>query len=104
EFRRGSSDLSPSGTVATPLGTTQSVPSTRRLKWYRPRLRASIPSHRLAPNERSGAGCHWFQSPAIATVRTLSNRNRTTRLSPRGSGMRGDQLGSFGLEGRAWGV
>src|SRR6059058_5998361 len=28
---------SPSGTVATPLGTTQSDPSTSRLKWYTPR-------------------------------------------------------------------
>src|SRR5438094_589256 len=94
---------SPSGTVATPLGTTQSVPSTRTLKWYRPCRSARVPSHRPAPRERSGSWAHWFQSPAIATERALSNWNRTTRLSPRRSGTSGDHLGPFGsaLDARA---
>src|SRR5256886_892143 len=85
---------SPSGTVATPLGTTQSDPSTCRLKWYNPRRSTNAPSQTSSPKGRSWTGCHAFQSPAIATERASGIRNRTTRLSPRGSGTRGAHCGA----------
>src|SRR5439155_3856264 len=80
---------SPSGTVATPLGTTQSDPSTSRLKWYTPRPSPKLPSQMSPPRARNGAGCQAFQLPAIATVRASGIRNRTIRLSPRAWGTRG---------------
>src|SRR5713101_10084135 len=92
---------SPSGTVATPLGTTQSDPSTCRLKWYKPRGSTSVPSQTSSPKGRNWTGCHAFQSPAMATERASGIRNRTTRLSPRGSGTRGAHWGTAATgEGR----
>src|SRR5207247_11014226 len=97
---------SPSGTVATPLGTTQSDPSTCRLKWYKPRRSASVPSQTSSPKGRSWTGCHAFQSPAMATERASGIRNCTTRLSPRGSGTRGAHCGAAvgggGARGEWW--
>src|SRR5438445_312657 len=96
---------SPSGTVATPLGTTQSDPSTCRLKWYNPRRSTNAPSQTSSPKGRSWTGCHAFQSPAIATERASGIRNRTTRLSPRGSGTRGAHCGAAvggGGRGERW--
>src|SRR6266446_7006869 len=90
----------PSGTVATPLGTTQSDPSTCRLKWYNPRRSLRVPSQTSSPESRSRAGCQAFQSPAIATERARGIRNRTTRLSPRGSGTRGAHRGTAAGGGR----
>src|SRR2546427_4334274 len=84
----------PSGTVATPLGTTQSDPSTCRLKWYNPRRSAKVPSQTSSPRGRSRTGRQAFQSPAMATERASGMRNRTTRLSPRGSGTRGAHWGT----------
>src|SRR3989441_983894 len=89
----------PSGTVATPLGTTHSDPSTCRLKWYNPRRSTSVPSHTSSPRGRNRAGCQAFQSPAIATVRASGIRNRTRRLSPRGSGTSGAHLGTAATGG-----
>src|SRR5438477_413652 len=82
---------SPSGIVATPWGTTQSDPSSCRLKWYNPRRSTRVPSQTSSPKGRSRTGCQAFQSPAIATERASGIRNRTTRLSPRESGTRGVQ-------------
>src|SRR5213076_3120283 len=96
---------SPSGTVATPLGTTQSDRSTCRLKWYKPRRSTSVPSQTSSPRRRNWTGCQAFQSPAMATERASGIRNRTTRLSPRGSGTRGAHrgaaVGGGGRGGRA---
>src|SRR5216117_41131 len=96
---------SPSGTVATPLGTTQSDPSTCRLKWYNPRRSTNVPSQTSSPKGRNRTGCHAFQSPAMATERASGIRNRTTRLSPRGSGTRGAHCGAAvggGARGERW--
>src|SRR2546428_972868 len=90
---------SPSGTVATPLGTTQSDPSTCRLKWYNPRRSTNAPSQTSSPKGRSRTGCQAFQSPAMATERASGIRNRTTRLSPRGSGTRGVHWGTAATSG-----
>src|SRR5437870_13763819 len=91
---------SPSGTVATPLGTTQSDPSTCRLKWYKPRRSLRVPSQTSSPESWSRTGCQAFQSPAIATERARGIRNRTTRLSLRGSGTRGAHRGTAAGGGR----
>src|SRR5207302_4982146 len=45
---------------------------------------------------RSRAGCQAFQSPAIATEWARGMRNRTTRLSPRGTGTRGAHRAAAG--------
>src|SRR3989442_1691756 len=82
---------SPSRTEATPFGTTQSQPSTRRLKWYRPDSSRKAPSHSSPASGLSGTGYQAFQSPAIATAFAPSKLKWTTTLSPRRSGTRGGQ-------------
>src|SRR5205814_10635397 len=87
------------------LATTHSDPSTCRLKWYKPRRSTNAPSPTTSPKGRNRTGCHAFQSPAMATERASGIRNRTTRLSPRGSGTRGAHCGAAvggGGRGERW--
>src|SRR3989441_4165947 len=91
--RRATRPPSSSASVATPCGTTHS-PSTRRLNRCVPGATRSARSHTSPPTATSGAGRHWFQSPAIATARAPVNRNRTTMLSPRRSGTSGASGGT----------